>query len=58
MFQLFKRDLTIVVLVLKKLLGMIFFADITKRLSFCSILNNYESVKFFIKFSPLFLEVF
>jgi len=37
-FQFFKRDLTIVVLVLKKLLRMIFFVHITKRLSFCSIL--------------------
>ena len=54
MFQLFKRDLTIVVLVLKKLLGMTFFAHITKRLSFCSILINYECVKFCFKFSPFF----
>jgi len=58
MFQLLKRDLTIVVLVLKKLLGITFFAHITKRLSFCSIFINYESVKFSFKFSPLFLEVF
>jgi len=36
-FQLFKRDLTIVVLVLKKLLDMTLFAHITK-LSFCFIL--------------------
>jgi len=38
MFLLFKRDITIVVLVLKKLLGMTFFVHITKRLSFCFIL--------------------
>jgi len=37
-FQLFKRDLMIVVLVLKKLLGVIFFMHITKQLSFFSIL--------------------
>jgi len=55
MFQLFKRDLMIVVLVLKKLFGMTFFAHITKPISFCSILINYESVKSFFKFSPLFL---
>ena len=58
MFQLFKRDLTIVVLVLKKLVGMTFFVHITKRLSFCSILINYESVKFSFKFFALFLNVF
>jgi len=40
MFQLFKRDLTIVVLVLKKLLGVTFFTHITKLLSFCTILIN------------------
>jgi len=34
MFQLFKRDITIVVLMLKKLLDMTFFVHITKRLSF------------------------
>jgi len=56
MFQLFKRDLTIVVLVLKKLLDVTFFIHITKRLSFCHILINYESVKFFLTFSPIFLE--
>jgi len=39
MFQLFKRDLTIVVLVLKKLLGVTFFTHITKRHSFCLIMK-------------------
>jgi len=39
MFQLFKRDITIVVLVLKNLLGMTFFTHITKRLSFCLIMK-------------------
>jgi len=58
MFQMFKRDLTIVVLVLKKLLGMTFVEHITKRLSFCSILINYESVKFSFKFSPLVWRCF
>jgi len=58
MFQLFKKDLTIVVLVLKKLLVMTFFTHITKQLSFCSILINYESVKFSFKFSPLFWRCF
>jgi len=38
MFQLFKKELTIVVLVLKKLLDVTFFTHITKRLFFCSIL--------------------
>jgi len=52
MFQLFKRDLTIVMLVLKKLLGVTVFTHITKRLSICSILINYESVKVSFKFSP------
>jgi len=38
MFHLFKRDFTIMVLLLKKLLGVTFFTYITKRLSFCSII--------------------
>jgi len=38
MFHLFERDLKIVVLVLKKLLGVTFFTSITKQLSFYSIL--------------------
>jgi len=41
MFQFLKRDLTIVVLMLKKLLGVIFFTHITKQLSFCFILIIY-----------------
>jgi len=38
MFKLFKRELTIVVLVLNFFLGVTFFTHITKRFSFCSIL--------------------
>jgi len=39
MFQLFKRDLTIVVLVLKKLLGVTFFTHITKATLFLLYIN-------------------
>jgi len=39
-------------------LGVTFFTHITKRLSLCSILINYESVKFSFKFSLLFFKVF
>jgi len=42
----------------EKNFGTTFFTHITKRLSFCSILINYESVNFFLKFSPFFFEVF
>jgi len=59
MFQLFKRDLTIVVLVFKKLLGVILYKHITKAtLFFCYVLINYESVKFSLKFPLSFLKGF
>ena len=58
MFQLFKRDFTIVVLVFKKLLGVTYFTHVTKATLLCSILINYESVKFSLKFPSPFFKVF
>jgi len=58
-FQLYKRDLTIVVGIgAEKLLGVTFFIHVTKRLYFCFILITYESVKFSFKFSHIFFKVF
>jgi len=57
-FQLFTRNLTIVVFLMEKLLSVTFFTHITKGFSFCFIYINYESVKFFLKFLLFFWRCF